>query len=130
MTIGAWITSIIIAIGIASFSIMLINDVYKNTSKILIGLIAIILIVAPFLGFKWYYANTASGQRALIDQKSELTSGLERTVTVYTANGDIIAQYEGKIDIEDNDGGYVIFDFDGKRYMYYSCFVESVADIG
>ena len=130
MTISAWIISIIMAIGVASFSILLINDVYKNTSKILIGLIAIILIAAPFLSFKWYYANTASGQRALVDQKSELTSGLERTVTVYTANGDIIAQYEGKIDIEDNDGGYVIFDFEGKRYMYYNCFVESIADIG
>lgn len=40
-----------------------------------------------------------------------------------------LATYEGKIDIETNDGGYVKFDFDGKRYIYYNCFVESIADI-
>lgn len=34
-----------------------------------------------------------------------------------------------KIDIETNDGGYVKFDYKGKRYMYYNCFVESIADI-
>lgn len=27
------------------------------------------------------------------------------------------------------DGEYVKFDFDGKRYIYYNCFVESIADI-
>lgn len=40
-----------------------------------------------------------------------------------------LATYEGKIDIETNDGGYVKFDYKGKRYMYYNCFVESIADI-
>lgn len=38
-------------------------------------------------------------------------------------------QYTGKIDIEGNDGGYVLFDYEGKRYTYYNCFVESIADI-
>ena len=77
----------------------------------------------------WYYGNTASGQRALIDQKSELNNGIERTVTVYTADGNIIAQYNGHIDIEVNDGGYIKFDFEGKRYIYYNCFVETIANI-
>lgn len=58
-----------------------------------------------------------------------MANGLERTVTVYTANGEIIAQYNGIIDIEGNDGGYVLFDFEGKRYTYYNCFVESIANI-
>ena len=30
---------------------------------------------------------------------------------------------------ETNNGGYVKFDFNGKRYIYYNCFVESIADI-
>ena len=68
--------------------------------------------------------------RALTDQKSELSNGLERTITIYTANGDKIAEYSGKIDIEGNDGGYVLFDYNGKRYTYYNCFVESIAEIG
>lgn len=29
----------------------------------------------------------------------------------------------------DVNGGYVKFDFNGKRYIYYNCFVESIADI-
>ena len=53
----------------------------------------------------------------------------QRTITVYTADGKELATYEGKIDIETNDGGYVKFDFNGKRYIYYNCFVESIADI-
>lgn len=52
-----------------------------------------------------------------------------RSITVYTADGEVIATYSGKIDIDTNDGGYVKFDLDGKRYIYYNCFVESIADI-
>lgn len=51
------------------------------------------------------------------------------TMDKYTADGDVIATYQGKIDIDTNDGGYVKFDYDGKRYIYYNCFVESIADI-
>ena len=65
----------------------------------------------------------------MVDQKSELANGLERTITIYTADGKIMARYEGRIDIEANDGGYVVFDNDGVRYIYYNCFVESVAKI-
>lgn len=65
--------------------------------------------------------------RILKDAK--VNYGLERTVTIYTADGEIIAQYTGKIDIEGNDGGYVLFDYEGKRYTYYNCFVESIAEI-
>lgn len=92
--------------------------------------LALALIIALYAGFHWYFTSTASGQRALIDQKSELNNGLDRHITVYTANGDVLAEYEGRIDIEANDGGYIKFDFEGKRYIYYNCFVESIADIG
>ena len=62
------------------------------------------------------------------DVKSDLNGGLNRIINVYTADGKIIASYEGRIDIETNDGGYVKFDYDGKRYVYYNCFVETIAD--
>lgn len=67
--------------------------------------------------------------RAVVNIKSDISGGLQRTITVYTADGKKIANYEGKIDIDTNDGGYVKFDFDGKRYIYYNCFVETIADI-
>lgn len=71
----------------------------------------------------------ASCSRAFTDIKSDFSGGLQRTIKVYTANGDLIAEYEGKIDIDTNDGGYVKFDYNGKRYIYYNCFIESIADI-
>ena len=71
----------------------------------------------------------SSCERAMIDMRSDMNGGLNRTIKVYTADGEIIAQYDGKIDIEANQGGYVKFDYNGKRYIYYNCFVESIADI-
>jgi hypothetical protein len=64
----------------------------------------------------------------MVDLKSDF-GGLDRIIRVYTATGEIIAEYEGKIDIATNDGGYVKFDHDGKRYIYYNCFVETIAEI-
>ena len=63
----------------------------------------------------------ASLSRDWTDLKSDIGGGLNRTITVYTANGKVLAQYKCKIDIETNDGGYVKFDYNGKRYIYYNC---------
>lgn len=60
----------------------------------------------------------ASCERSCSDFKSEINNGLNRRVNVYTINGDLIASYEGKIDIETQDS-YILFHLDGKRYMYY-----------
>ena len=129
MTIDGWcgfgfFAVLILCIGI--IGAILIENI---PGKIISVVVAILLILGLFFGMRGYYQNTASGQRALTDQKSNLDNGLERTVTIYTADGEIIAQYTGKIDIEGNDGGYVLFDYEGKRYTYYNCFVESIAEI-
>ena len=131
MTIGGWILFALFAIFIAIAGLGLgISVVESAAGRTLTAIISLALIIGLFCGIRWYFNNTASGQRALTDQKSELANGLNRTVTVYTADGNVIAQYKGIIDIEGNDGGYVLFDFEGKRYTYYNCFVESIADIG
>ena len=129
MPIVGWIIFGIIAIGIGGFANMIATDAHKVETKIVTVLVAAMILFALLCGMMWYYNNTASGQRQMIDQKSNFSGGLNRTVKVYTANGDIIAEYTGLIDIEANDGGYIKFDFEGKRYMYYNCFVESIANI-
>lgn len=130
MTIGGWILFAFFAFIIAIAGLALgIGIVESAAGRILTTIVSLALIIGLFCGLRWYFNNTASGQRALTDQKSELANGLNRTVTVYTADGNVIAQYKGIIDIEGNDGGYVLFDFEGKRYTYYNCFVESIADI-
>ena len=131
MTIAGWILFVLFAIIIATAGLALgIGIVESAAGRIFTAIISLVLIIGLFCGIHWYFNNTASGQRALTDQNSELANGLNRTVTVYTADGNVIAQYKGIIDIEGNDGGYVLFDFEGKRYTYYNCFVESIADIG
>lgn len=130
MTIGGWILFGLVAFFIGVVGIAITIDACMSKSGVaLTVVICVLLILAILGGMLWYFNNTASGQRALVDQKSNLNNGMERTVTVYTANGDIIAQYTGLIDIDTNDGGYVKFDFEGKRYMYYNCFVEAIANI-
>ena len=129
MTIGGWVgfISIVIMLFIVAF---LISMEVGTRGKVAAFAIAICISIATLGIMLWYFNGTADGQRQLVDQRSNLSNGLDRVVTVYTADGDVIAQYEGQIDIEANDGGYIKFDFEGKRYMYYNCFVESIADIG
>lgn len=88
-----------------------------------------VVIVGSYKGINWYFTETATGRRAVIDQRSEFNNGLERTINILNADGDIIRSYTGIIDIEGNDGGYVLFDYNGKRYTYYNCYLESIADI-
>ena len=88
-------------------------------------------ILAIVLGLTLCFEMTgcASWERSVTDFKSDINGGMQRTIAVYTADGKELATYEGKIDLSTNDGGYVKFDLDGKRYIYYNCFVESIADI-
>lgn len=99
------------------------KDVKKTIKRLFAAMLAAVLMIAVLGGC------TESGKRALVDMKSEYLGGLDRTVTVYTADGEVIASYSGKIDIESSAAGYVKFDFEGKRYIYYNCFVETIADI-
>lgn len=130
MTIGGWIIFALLALFVVCGVVFIMAHWESTPGRVLTAIIGIVVILAILLGMFWWFNNTASGRRALTDQKSEFANGLERVVRVYTANGDIIAEYEGIIDIEGNDGGYVLFDYQGKRYTYYNCFVESIAEIG
>lgn len=56
---------------------------------------------------------------------SDVGGGLYRTVNVYTYDGKLIATYEGKLDLQENEGK-VLFDLNGKRYVYYNALVEVI----
>ncbi len=89
----------------------------------------VIAIVLAVLIMAFSFVGCASWQRAKNDLKADICGGLNRVINVYTADGKLLATYEGKIDIDTNDGGYVKFDFNGKRYIYYNCFVETIAEL-
>ena len=128
MTISGWVLFGFI-VAIAFVIAFIISLDFSKSGKAISFIIAGFISLIALGGMLWYFNCTADGQRQIVDQRSKLSNGLDRVVTVYTADGDVIAQYEGQIDIEANDGGYIKFDFEGKRYMYYNCFVESIADI-
>lgn len=126
MTIAGWILFVFFAVLIIGGGIVFSWSTGSEGASIGVSVVLVILLL---LGMLWYYNSTASGRRALTDEQSELANGLQRTITVYTADGRVVAEYTGKIDIEGNEGGYVLFDYNGKRYTYYNCFVESIAEI-
>ena len=128
MTIAGWVLfGFIIAMAFCIAFIISLD--FSKSGKAISFIIAGFISLIALGGMLWYFNCTADGQRQIVDQRSNLSNGLDGVVTMYTADGDVIAQYEGQIDIEANDGGYIKFDFEGKRYMYYNCFVESIADI-
>ena len=129
MTIDGWIMFALIAGCLVCAAVCGAVLCENIAARITIPVICVLATIGLLIGMLWYFGNTASGQRAITDQKSDFENGLERVIRVYTADGNIIAEYEGIIDIEGNDGGYVLFDYQGKRYTYYNCFVESIAEI-
>lgn len=67
---------------------------------------------------------TESFQREVKNMASEYTGGLNRSAKVYSSDGDIIAQYEGKFDVQSSEfGNKVLFDVDGKRVIIYNAIV-------
>lgn len=129
MTIDGWIMFALIAVFLVFAAVCGAVLCENIAARITIPVICVLATIGLLIGMLWYFGNTASGQRAITDQKSDFENGLERVIRVYTADGNIIAEYEGIIDIEGNDGGYILFDYQGKRYTYYNCFVESIAEI-
>ena len=118
MTVGGILTGIILSVIILFACIWIFTEIYKPTLGVFI---AIILIAVLWTGLFWYYNNTASGVRAVKDQQSEFNNGIERHIVVKDYSGGIIAEYEGKMDIETDNETYVLFDDEeGKRHIIYN----------
>ena len=99
----------------------------KNDGWKFILLATIIATITILIGACCY--NSQSMRRSIKDIKSDLGDGLDRTVTVYTADGEVLKTYKGKIDVASNDSGVVKFDLNGQRIMYYNCYVEVIENV-
>lgn len=67
MTIQGWVLFGILALFILSFGISGAIIFEKIVWKVLGIVAAMLLIIGLFAGMRWYYQNTASGQRARTD---------------------------------------------------------------
>lgn len=61
-------------------------------------------------------SGCASFERSMKNFGSDISGGMDRTVVLYDYEGDELARWEGKIDLQvSDDGGHIVFDQDGKR---------------
>ena len=117
MTVGGIIFCVICSILAIFLGVM----IGSNTNPLVGFLVFVILIVGIWGGAHWYYNNTASGARAIKDQQSNFNNGIERHIVVKDYSGGVIAEYEGKMDIETDNETYVLFDDEeGKRHIIYN----------
>ena len=64
----------------------------------------------------------ASWNRELKSFGSDITGGLNRTVTVYSYDGDVLGQWSGKFDVSESENE-TFFDIDGKRVIIQNAII-------
>lgn len=81
-------------------------------------------LLISFLCLFLVISGCASLQREIKDTQSDWAGGLNRVITVYDENGNVIKTYSGKIDLDpDTTGGKIRFELNGKRIMIYNATV-------
>ncbi|MGP1402562.1 MAG: hypothetical protein ACTTKY_00240 [Catonella sp.] len=83
----------------------------KKKEKIIIAGTILLLVAIIF--------NSASLSRTIKTIRSDVSGGINRNVKVYSYDGKLIKEYEGKIDIQENENK-VLFDLNGKRITIYN----------
>lgn len=116
MTISGWILFGVLALCVGGLTALICCEIDSKSGIALTIVVAAILIFGMLFGFRWYYQSTASGQRALKTQESNLGGGLYRTVEVYSYDGDLIKSWSGEFDVTENDQE-TFFDIDGRRVI-------------
>ena len=127
MTIGlGFLLGIVLVIGLAIAGWCFYEEGWKL--GLCVALVTVVLtVLLGYCGF-WWCNNTAAGARAMKDQHSNLSNGLNREITVVAEDGREIFHYKGKCDIEnDHDDTYNLFEGeDGLRRMIYYGITDTV----
>lgn len=92
-------------------------------TKVIVLLIELVLMIAVVGGCAIYNTRTESGKRHIKSWESETSGGIDRTITVYDIEGEEVAKYSGRFDIEESSQEGVVkikFDCDGKRHIIYA----------
>lgn len=124
MTIGMWVTVFIILLAggvITAFLIWWAVD-EQSIAPAVFGTIAAVITVAGCITIIWFASTSESGKRALKEQQSDLNGGLQRTVTLYSYDGEEIKSWTGKFDVSSSETE-TYFDIDGKRVIIHGSIV-------
>lgn len=117
MTVAGWIIFAIIA-AVIMISALAITDGFdlNIVSGFLVGIILSGIVLGIML---FYFNNTASGKRAFKSQESNFNNGIERSVEVYDATGNLLKTYSGKFDVDYDDNRIIFDDENNKRHVIY-----------
>ena len=118
--ITVWVIVILIALcGLGACIYIWIDS--SKTRNAVIGITITAVITLVICGVILFYLyNTESGARLIKDTKSDWGSGIDRIVTVYDIDGEIIQQYEGKFDVDYDEERIKFDDENGKRHVIYN----------
>ena len=120
MTIGGWgLFGLLVVcyLSVALFVIFVAET--QRTGTVIALLSAAALTVVSYNGLQWYFTSTARGQRAVKTQESNLNNGIERTVEVYDAVGNLLRSYSGRFDIDYDENRIIFDDENNKRHVIY-----------
>lgn len=79
-----------------------------------------VLMMVALLALCLVLCSCSTCDRACKDYQSDVDGGLYRTVKVYDIDGDLLAEYTGKFDIETDHSTYILWDDEmGKRHIIY-----------
>lgn len=88
----------------------------NKSKKIFFGILLLMSLII--------FAGCQSMGRDIKTTQSEWVGGLDRHISVYSQSGTLLAEYDGKVDIEDTEyGNKVLFDLNGKRTIVYNAVV-------
>lgn len=122
-TLGDWVGIVLSFIGVAIIGVFISAYFEAGKKGVTIALL-VSFIVAGLIagGIALYNTHTESGKRALKSWESEISGGMNRVVHVYDMEGEEIATYQGKFDIQENAQEGIVkvkFDVDGERHIIY-----------
>lgn len=123
-TLADWIIFTVLFIcAVCAFVCVQATQGSDPKTKVIVLLIEIVLMIAVVGGCAIYNTRTETGKRHLKTWESETSGGIDRTITVYDIEGEEIAKYSGRFDIEESSQEGVVkikFDCDGKRHIIYA----------
>lgn len=98
-----------------------------NITKRRVAFVAALIVSIMAIVIVCGLAGCSSFSRSLKSATSDISGGLNRTVTLYDNAGNEIKSWHGKIDLESNDQE-VFFDLNGKRVIIQGGIVVSEED--
>lgn len=98
-------------------------NITRRKAVYIAALVISVLAIVTVCGL----AGCSSCSRSVKSMSSDISGGLNRTVTLYDNTGKEIKSWHGKIDLESNDQE-VFFDLNGKRVIIQGGIVVSEED--